>query len=83
MKRKLWLLNFALIALVAAGIWRLRKEAQEFHALLAEQGRRFVDAPVSGGVGGAAAGTLAVMAGGSAQDFAELGFTEEAIWTRP
>ena len=32
MKRKLWLLNFALIALVAAGGWRLRKEAQEFHA---------------------------------------------------
>lgn len=32
MKRKLWLLNFALIALVAGGGWRLRKEAQEFHA---------------------------------------------------
>ena len=32
MKRKLWLLNFALIALVAAGGWRLRKEAQDFHA---------------------------------------------------
>ncbi|MBV6321779.1 NAD(P)-dependent oxidoreductase [Duganella sp. HSC-15S17] len=49
-----------------------QSEAQEFHALLLEQGRRFVDAPVSGGVGGAAAGTLAIMAGGSAQDFAEL-----------
>jgi hypothetical protein len=32
LKRKLWLLNFALIALVAAGGWRLRKEAQDFHA---------------------------------------------------
>ncbi len=32
MKRKLWLLNFALIAVVAAGGWRLRKEAQDFHA---------------------------------------------------
>jgi len=49
-----------------------QSEAQEFHALLAAQGRRFVDAPVSGGVGGAAAGTLAIMAGGSADDFAEL-----------
>ena len=32
MKRKLWLLNFALIALVAAGTWQLRKESQNFHA---------------------------------------------------
>jgi 2-hydroxy-3-oxopropionate reductase len=46
-------------------------EAQAFHAQLTAQGRRFVDAPVSGGVGGAAAGTLAIMAGGSADDFAE------------
>jgi 2-hydroxy-3-oxopropionate reductase len=48
-----------------------QSEAQQFHALLTAQGRRFVDAPVSGGVGGAAAGTLAIMAGGSAEDFAE------------
>lgn len=46
-------------------------EAQAFHAQMAAQGRRFIDAPVSGGVGGAAAGTLAIMAGGSLQDFAE------------
>lgn len=46
-------------------------EAQAFHALLAGHGHRFVDAPVSGGVGGAAAGTLAIMAGGSAADFAQ------------
>jgi len=32
LKRKLWLLNLGLIALVAAGGWRLRKEAREFHA---------------------------------------------------
>lgn len=44
-------------------------EAQAFHALLAARGHRFIDAPVSGGVGGAAAGTLAIMAGGSAADF--------------
>ncbi|QJD94061.1 NAD(P)-dependent oxidoreductase [Duganella dendranthematis] len=46
-------------------------EAQAFHAQLTAQGRRFIDAPVSGGVGGAAAGTLAIMAGGAAEDFAE------------
>lgn len=46
-------------------------EAQAFHKTLQWQGRRFVDAPVSGGVGGAAAGTLAIMAGGSQEDFAE------------
>lgn len=49
-----------------------QSEAQAFHALLRSQGRRFVDAPVSGGVGGAAAGTLAIMAGGDAADFAEV-----------
>src|SRR5207245_540670 len=32
LKRKLWLLNFALVALVAAGVWQLRKEKQEFRA---------------------------------------------------
>lgn len=46
-------------------------EAQAFHALLTAQGRRFIDAPVSGGVGGAAAGTLAIMAGGTQADFDE------------
>ena len=34
-----------------------------------EAGVQFVDAPVSGGVGGAAAGTLTFMAGGSAEAF--------------
>lgn len=48
-----------------------QSEAQEVHAKLAAQGVRFIDAPVSGGVVGAEAGTLAIMAGGSADDFAD------------
>jgi 3-hydroxyisobutyrate dehydrogenase len=36
-----------------------------------EAGLHFVDAPVSGGVGGAAGGTLTFMAGGSAEAFAK------------
>ncbi|GGC14812.1 dehydrogenase [Oxalicibacterium flavum] len=48
-----------------------QSEAQERHAQLATAGVRFIDAPVSGGVVGAQAGTLAIMAGGEAQDFAE------------
>jgi 3-hydroxyisobutyrate dehydrogenase-like beta-hydroxyacid dehydrogenase len=47
-----------------------QNEAQEFHAMLAEQGVALVDAPVSGGVIGAEQGTLAIMAGGSEADFA-------------
>jgi 2-hydroxy-3-oxopropionate reductase len=46
-------------------------EALAFQARLAGQGMRFLDAPVSGGVGGAEAGTLAIMAGGSLHDFNE------------
>jgi 2-hydroxy-3-oxopropionate reductase len=46
-------------------------EALAFHARLAGQGMRFLDAPVSGGVLGAEAGTLAIMAGGSLHDFQE------------
>lgn len=47
-----------------------QSEAQEFHALLQGKGLSFIDAPVSGGVLGAEAGTLAIMAGGSSTDFA-------------
>ncbi|VXC38514.1 2-hydroxy-3-oxopropionate reductase [Massilia sp. 9I] len=47
-------------------------EALSFHARLAGQGCRFMDAPVSGGVGGAEAGTLAIMAGGEAADFDQV-----------
>ena len=46
-----------------------QSEAQEMHAKLTAHGVAFVDAPVSGGVLGAEAGTLAIMAGGSTSDF--------------
>lgn len=46
-----------------------QNEAQEFHAMLGDQGVAFIDAPVSGGVIGAEQGTLAIMAGGSEADF--------------
>jgi len=45
------------------------KVAREMAALAEGQGRRFVDAPVSGGVGGATGGTLTFMVGGSTQAF--------------
>ena len=45
-------------------------EALAFHARLQERGIAFLDAPVSGGVAGAQAGTLAIMAGGHPDDFA-------------
>ena len=44
-------------------------EAQQLQARLAQRQVRFVDAPVSGGVAGAAAGTLAIMAGAAPEDF--------------
>jgi 3-hydroxyisobutyrate dehydrogenase len=43
--------------------------AQACGALTRERGGAFVDAPVSGGTGGAAAGTLTFMVGGSEADF--------------
>lgn len=47
----------------------LQSEAKTFHAMLAGHGVAFIDAPVSGGVLGAEAGTLAIMGGGSREDF--------------
>ncbi|RED52029.1 3-hydroxyisobutyrate dehydrogenase [Aestuariispira insulae] len=44
--------------------------AREAHDLAAQAGLKSLDAPVSGGVGGAAAGTLTFMAGGSDEAFA-------------
>ncbi len=44
--------------------------ARKAHAIAAGHGLLSVDAPVSGGTGGAAAGTLTFMAGGSADAFA-------------
>ncbi|ANA35390.1 3-hydroxyisobutyrate dehydrogenase [Ralstonia mannitolilytica] len=46
--------------------------AKAFAALAAEHGNVFVDAPVSGGTGGAAAGTLTFMVGGSAATFEQV-----------
>jgi 3-hydroxyisobutyrate dehydrogenase len=45
--------------------------SQRVAARLEERGVRFLDAPVSGGVGGAVAGTLAIMVGGAAGDLEE------------
>ena len=42
--------------------------SQRVAARLNERGIRFLDAPVSGGVGGATAGTLAIMVGGDPRD---------------
>src|SRR5260370_12518846 len=55
--------------------------SQRVAARLAERGIRFIDAPVSGGVGGATAGTLAIMVGGAAGDFAEAKPTRDAMGT--
>src|SRR6476660_8566890 len=44
-------------------------EAREAARLAGEAGHRSIDAPVSGGVVGAEAGTLTFMAGGQAEDF--------------
>lgn len=45
--------------------------ARKVHALLADKGCLTLDAPVSGGTAGAAAGTLTFMVGGSAEAFAK------------
>jgi 3-hydroxyisobutyrate dehydrogenase len=44
--------------------------ARDMHARLAPLGVGFLDCPVSGGVEGAKAGTLAIMVGGEEEDFA-------------
>jgi 2-hydroxy-3-oxopropionate reductase len=64
----------ALPALPAGALWidmssTSRTEALAFHERLAQAGCAFLDAPVSGGVAGAEAGTLAIMAGGAVDDF--------------
>ena len=66
----------ALPALKPGALWidmssTRQDEALAFHAQLRKAGCRFVDAPVSGGVVGAEAGKLAIMAGGDAADFAQ------------
>jgi len=66
----------ALPALDKGALWidmssTRQDEALDFSARLRQAGCRFVDAPVSGGVGGAEAGQLAIMAGGDAADYAQ------------
>ncbi|TFW30883.1 NAD(P)-dependent oxidoreductase [Massilia horti] len=67
-------IDAALPALEPGTLWidmssTRRDEALGFHAKLQAHGCRFLDAPVSGGVAGAEAATLVIMAGGSADDF--------------
>jgi 2-hydroxy-3-oxopropionate reductase len=66
----------ALPALAQGTLWidmssTRKDEALAFAARLRDAGCRFVDAPVSGGVGGAEAGQLAIMAGADAADYAQ------------
>jgi 3-hydroxyisobutyrate dehydrogenase len=56
--------------------------SRQIAARLAERGIRFVDAPVSGGVNGAEAGTLTVMCGGDAADVAHVRPVLEAFGQR-
>lgn len=68
-------IDAALPALQPGALWidmssTRQDEAVAFSGKLEALGRRFLDAPVSGGVSGAEAGTLAIMAGGSVHDFA-------------
>ncbi|MEG1324910.1 MAG: NAD(P)-dependent oxidoreductase [Janthinobacterium sp.] len=70
-------LQEALPALRAGTLWidmssTRQSEAQQFHATLHAAGHAFIDAPVSGGVGGAQAGKLAIMAGASSSDYARV-----------
>ena len=73
-------IDAALPALKQGALWidmssTRQDEAVAFNARLEGLGFHFLDAPVSGGVAGAEAGTLAIMAGGSAHDFS----TAEAV----
>jgi 3-hydroxyisobutyrate dehydrogenase-like beta-hydroxyacid dehydrogenase len=73
-------------ALNATNLWidmsSIRQdEAMANHATLEQYGVRHLDAPVSGGVAGAEAGTLAIMAGGSATDFAAADAVFKAMGT--
>ncbi|MDB5935461.1 MAG: NAD(P)-dependent oxidoreductase [Massilia sp.] len=68
-------IDAALSSLKPGALWidmssTQKGEAVQFNARLEERGVSFIDAPVSGGVQGAEAGTLAIMAGGSVHDFA-------------
>ncbi len=47
-------------------------QTKEMAAMLADKGVELIDAPVSGGPDGAAAGTLAIMVGGTSEQFARM-----------
>ena len=69
-------IDSALAMLVPGALWidmssTAHGEALAFHARLQEHNCRFIDAPVSGGVAGAEAGKLAIMAGGGIDDFSD------------
>ncbi len=69
-------LDAALPAMKRGSLWidmssTRQDEALAFQARLQQAGCRFVDAPVSGGVAGAEAGSLAIMAGADPDDFSE------------
>jgi 3-hydroxyisobutyrate dehydrogenase-like beta-hydroxyacid dehydrogenase len=73
-------------ALNATNLWidmsSIRQdEAVANHATLKHDGVRHLDAPVSGGVAGAQAGTLAIMAGGAVDDFAAADAIFKAMGT--
>jgi 3-hydroxyisobutyrate dehydrogenase-like beta-hydroxyacid dehydrogenase len=77
-------IDAALPALERAALWidmssTQQGEALAFHARLQQQGCRFIDAPVSGGVAGAEAGTLAIMAGASDSDFQQASLAFAAL----
>ncbi|WP_442213911.1 3-hydroxyisobutyrate dehydrogenase [Specibacter sp. RAF43] len=58
------------------------EDARKAHEMVLATGHRGLDAPVSGGVVGAEAGTLTFMAGGSAADFADAGEILEVMGKR-
>jgi 2-hydroxy-3-oxopropionate reductase len=70
------MIDMALPALADKALWidmssTRQDEALAFAMRLSQRGCRFIDAPVSGGVLGAEAGSLAIMAGAAPGDFAE------------
>lgn len=56
--------------------------SRELHERLANSGAAFLDAPVSGGVAGAEAGTLTIMVGGEAEAFERAKGVFEALGQR-
>jgi 2-hydroxy-3-oxopropionate reductase len=86
------LIDMALPALKDQALWidmssTRQDEALAFAKRLAERQCRFIDAPVSGGVLGAEAGSLAIMAGASDADFSEaeplLRVLGSPVWVGP